>query len=284
MQIVFSRYIPLTVIAAGFTLLLSCGKESKLNPPLLPDEYSLPQGNQPIDDTIVSFKKRYGTYILYKFSHRDFAYSSGAMLTDTAAPGDPAHIAELYIYFRDNCLSWYPESFRRKALPFKLLFSSAVGSPLPGGAIAPGRGFVSTREMLAIGWANDKLAGLGPVERKALTARMHRYFMTRALQGRSIPVPVEYLALYPISFDGIGESNKYDRGIIEVQNSTTHNVATDIGSFVEAIAGKTTAELEAGILSPQSDRKGLIRRKYNILVRVFMDQYGVDLVAIGNKP
>ena len=38
-----------------------------------------------------------------------------------------------------------------------------------------------------------------------------------------------------------------------------------------------------GILHPNKDTKGLIRRKYDVLISYFEKEYNIDLQAIGNK-
>lgn len=60
------------------------------------------------------------------------------------------------------------------------------------------------------------------------------------------------------------------------------NVTWDFLCFINAITGQTKAELEATILSPAVDVKGLVRQKYDGLIRYYKTTYGVDLQAIGD--
>ncbi|WP_298710195.1 hypothetical protein [Chitinophaga sp.] len=283
MQHTFSRLIAPACVALSL-LAAACGKEERLNPPLLPDAYQLPQGNQPIDDSIVNFKNKYGTYFLYKFTHLDFAYTPTGMLSDTAAVGDPAYLKAAYDFFRLHCLAYYPEDFRKKTLPFRIYLSAAVGAKGPGGTIIVKKGFSCAAHMLAIGWTNARLETLSPEEKKATIAAMHRYYFHRALLGGSIPVPKDFLALMPASMASMTEANKYLRGMLEVQHVSKADPLWDLATYVEAVTGKTTAELEATILSPQVDRNGLVRKKYNIVLKHFKEEYNIDLAAIGNLP
>lgn len=64
---------------------------------------------------------------------------------------------------------------------------------------------------------------------------------------------------------------------------------TDWDSFVAWIVSTTEAEREAAtgtvnFLHSSKDTAGLIRRKYDIMVRYMLDNYGIDLVKIGNTP
>lgn len=281
MQLTFTRTITAACLAISL-LAAACGKEERLDPPLLPDAYQLPQGNQPVDDSIVAFKEKYGTYILYKFPYVDFAYTPTGMLPDTAVEADPAHIRAAYEFFRDNCLAFYPEAFRKKTLPFRIYIAGKIGLKGAGGTILPGKGFASAAHMLGIGWANDQLGTLAPADKKKTVAAMHRHYIHRALLGGSIPVPPDFLALFPADLNSLTEANKYLRGLVEVQYLTKGDPFLDMVAYVEVIAANTTAQLEATILTPQVDRNGLVRRKYNILLKYYKEQYGIDLAAIGN--
>ncbi len=111
---------------------------------------------------------------------------------------------------------------------------------------------------------------------------MHRSYMHRAISGGSLRIPDDFAALYP-SFTGLTEANKLEKGLLEYPPNNLKDLVRDFVSYVDAITSQTTAELEAGILRPQADKKGLVRKKYNIVLRYFQE-YGVDLAAIGNTP
>ena len=72
--------------------------------------------------------------------------------------------------------------------------------------------------------------------------------------------------------------------MLEVQAPNRPDRAQDFSSYTQAIMSHTTAELEATILSPQKDTKGIVRRKYNIVLNYFREKHNLDLAAIGNRP
>lgn len=283
MALTFKRFAAAAGMAGALCILAACGKEAKPSPQLLPDAFQLPQGNHAFDNEIVAFKKQYGTYILYKFNYRDFAYNNTGYLSDTAALGDPAYVGQLIQVFKES-LSVFPESFIKTTVPFKIILSSAIGAPLPGGAINVTTGFAASPEMLGIGWTKAELEQQTPEERKAFLASLRRYYMYRAALGKSVVMPNEFLALWPASISGITENNKYQFGMLEVQAPNRPDRAQDFSSYTQAIMSHTTAELEATILSPQKDTKGIVRRKYNIVLNYFREKHNLDLAAIGNRP
>jgi hypothetical protein len=77
----------LLLMAAG------CKKEDAIVPDKIVPEYSLPQGNHPYDTQIVDFHNKYGCYILYKFTEKDFKWNITNNLLYTADQGDENYIA-----------------------------------------------------------------------------------------------------------------------------------------------------------------------------------------------
>jgi len=79
----------------------------------------------------------------------------------------------------------------------------------------------------------------------------------------------------------------YSRGFIKAGTKQ----ADDAKYFIEAIisnpyedliAENTSTNTYVGILNPVKDVNGLIRKKYEILVNSFKENYGIDLQAIGD--
>jgi hypothetical protein len=270
-------------------VILSCRKEASLVPDQIPDFYTLPQGNQPYDDSIVAFHQKYGSYILYKFTPTDLTYNYSSTLPVTSGPANPAWIKYTLDYFKSECLNYYPESFLQKVMPFKILLAAYIDTSWRIGLeVTPiGRaetGFCATQGTLAIGWADSTLAQQSPARLKALRGFMHRSFIEQALLSGGLEVPADFRKNTPDSYtsaypgvDGILES----LATLRITNAT---VIWDFTSYVCAITGHTKAELDATILSPSFDRRGLVQLKYNAVINFFKNNYNIDLQAIGNHP
>jgi hypothetical protein len=54
-------------------------------------------------------------------------------------------------------------------------------------------------------------------------------------------------------------------------------------TFLDTICAKSKAQLDAYALNPTNDQLGMVKRKYDILINYFKNNYNVDLQAIGNK-
>lgn len=284
MQTTISR-IFILLFSGCLGMLASCRKEAALYAPLPPDAYELPQGNSAYDDTIVAFKQQYGSYILYNFTNRDFAYARGSSISDTAAVPDPAYVPDAIRLLKDKCLPWYPETFRQKCMPFRIILAATIGTASNGAIVANTSGFSASAEMLGIGWTNAQLASLSAADLKKVAANLHRYFVQRAVMGGSLKIPDTFLALSAPNSASYNDANKYEKGMLEwPRNFAAGQYYIDFGAYVYAITSQTTAELNAGVLKSTVDKKGLIRQKYNIVVTFFKTEYGLDLTAIGNLP
>jgi hypothetical protein len=267
----------------------SCHKEASPVPDKVPDFYTLPQGNQPYDDSIVAFHQKYGSYILYKFTQRDLTYSYNYYLPVTYGPANPAWIKNTLAYFRSECLDFYPESFLQKTMPFKIMLAAYFDSSyVLGEVITPmGRaltGFCATRGTLGIGWTDSTLSQQSPARLKQLRGFLHRSYMQQAVLSGAIEIPAAFKKYSPDSYLPFG-GNEPAGGMIEGISAALGkdaNVVWDFSCYICAITGHTKAELDATILNPAYDTKGLIQLKYNAVINFYRDNYGVDLQAVGN--
>ena len=289
MSTVFLRKIMAVCLPLLLCIFLSCRKEASIIPDQIPDFYTLPQGNQPYDDSVVAFHQKYGSYILYKFTPTDLTYNYSNNLPITSGPANPAWIKNTLDYFKSECLQYYPESFLQKSMPFKILLAAYIDTSfIVDGKIMPSyrslTGFCATRGTLAIGWTDSTLTQQSPARLKQLRGFMHRSYIQQALLSRALELPDDFKKYCPDSYtaayagrDGILE-NLADLRIVNA------SAVWDFACFVCAITGHTKAELDATILSPAFDTKGLVKLKYTAVINFFKNNYNVDLQAIGNHP
>lgn len=258
---------------------IACNKEAALTPDPVQPLYTLPQGNHEYDDTIVAWYKKYNTFVLYKFTQLDYAYNYSDKKTDSAFNANPAYVASTLQYIREELLDVYPEAFLKTTLPYKILLASYIGA----GNTRSATGFSATSSMLAIGWADSTLSKKTPAERKQMRGWLHRSYMERVVRTDGTIVPDAFKALAPPSYGQVPPARLLAEGIVEPYNNQL-NVATDFLAFIQLITSHTKDELEAGVLRSQVDEKGLIRKKYDVVVSTFLNRYQVDLQAIGNRP
>lgn len=259
--------------------MIACQKEEKLTASTYENAYTLPQGNTATDDTIMAIHQQYGTYVLYRFTQDDYAYNFTFKLKDSAFSANPAYVDTALQFFRQQLMMYYPESFLRKTMPFKLLLASYIGSADRRSAT----GFASNVSTLTMGWADSTMLHKTPEEIKHLRSELHHYYWERAYRAGIIKIPVAFSELSPL-YAYVNIYNRYSQGVVSDVYLTDLTVGEDFLAYVELIAGSSVAELESGLFLPQNDTKGLIRKKYNIVNDYCKNEYGVDLQAIGQVP
>ncbi|RAJ08252.1 hypothetical protein LX64_00899 [Chitinophaga skermanii] len=257
-------------------VMAACSKEDKLTPSPVKPLYQIPQGNQPYDDTIVKLYGQYKTYILYKYTHADFAYNLLNNRTDSAQAPNLTYVPNALEMLRKGILNKYPEAFLQKTMPQKILLASSIGNTGKPSA----SNFAATISAMTIGWCDSTLVKQTPENMRFIYRKMNRAYFERLMLANIITVPADFSALAYTSYDVVGPV-PYALGIVEPP-AFGNNQTTDFLGFVEHIMGYTKSELDATILSASVDKSGKIKKKYAIVVKFFLDNYNFDLQAIGN--
>ncbi|SEW51077.1 hypothetical protein [Chitinophaga arvensicola] len=259
-------------------LLTACGKEAALTPDPVMPMYTLPQGNQVYDDTIVAWYKQYNTYVLYKFTQLDYAYNYTEIRKDSAFSANPAYIAASLKFLRTEILNTYPDAFLKATMPYKILLASWIG----GNGKRSVTGFATTSSMLAMGWVDSTLTQKTPAELKLVRGWLHRAYMECAFRTGYLTIPDAFKLLAPRSYQPVEASNMYSFGMLE-PNDGNMNVVTDFLKYIELLTSQSKADLEAGLWSKRVDVNGLIRKKSAVVLAHFLNNYQIDLQAIGGR-
>lgn len=281
------RYFLISAFAGMLLLCLgACHKEAPLTPSPASDFYSLPQGNHPYDDSIMAFYKQYGSYMLYKFDTVDYAYNYTKYLSIRAAQGNEAYVPQAIDFFKKQCLNLYPENFLQATMPFKVILASYIDTLyLNTGYARSVTNIMAGRGMLAIGWADSTLQQQSTARLQLLKGSLNRCYFWQGLQSGALVIPPDFAALYPTEFIN-GSTLQSTLGLIEipynVDNDQQASLMWDFLCYIKAITSRTKADLDATILKPSFDTKGLIRKKYAILINYYQTNYGMDLQAVGN--
>ncbi|MBV8255542.1 MAG: hypothetical protein JO154_23295 [Chitinophaga sp.] len=284
----FLRIIMIGLLPLMLLSMSACHKE-KIVATGVPDFYVLPQGNQSYDDSIVAFHKKYGSYILYKFTDRDFKFDYVRNLNAAATVGNLAYVANTLQFIKTQYLNFYTESYLHQTLPFKILLAAAidtVAANRPNGPLVRSySGFYATSSMLAIGWTDSTLLQLSPSRFKEIRGYMHQAFAQQAALSGALTIPAEFMKYIPASYTTIDLDMGINGFTTDIRSVPIieRNVAWDFASFVGQITSHTKAELDATILSPSYDKLGLLNAKYNAVIQYY-NQQGTDLQAIGELP
>lgn len=290
----------LIIVILGVVLAVGCYDEDALTSTETPEyNYTLPQGDHPYDAKIVDWFDRCGFYILYKFEPRDAywnirtwlgADADGATyLSFLAPPANEAYVDGMLDVLERKMLNFYPDTMLRRCMPIKVLLCDSIRKS------SSDPGYLFQFDCLLLSGAKGKLQSKQPSEMDVLKSGLNYDFLERLRTNGKITLSDEFFTVssYNETYDSKTKV-VYSYGYINTW-SQKKGKDYDWKEFVEAIVKTPYKELTAepdspdyawqdfkGILHEKRDVKGLIRKKYDIMIRYFKDMYGVDLQKIGD--
>jgi len=276
----------------AFVLLVvgACRKEAALTPSPIEIQYKLPQGNNPFDTAMVAFQQRYGSFFLYKFTQLDFGWmpvnssgsstSNGLMTSHACDTADVSAIGKVLPFVRNNWLDLYPDALLKVGLPYKVLLAKNLRT-LP----------LQTKINTVIGYNHITISNfseafdtMGIAAKAAFRQDLHATFWNWMLTNNKVLMAPGFLTASNYTQAGVTTANMYQYGFLSPMiPALSTKVINDELDYIKAITGKTKAQLEATILDPATDVKGLIRLKYNAIIAYYKTNFNLDLQQIGEK-
>jgi hypothetical protein len=292
-------------------LLAACERAEELTPRLEPEnvygDHTLPQGNHDYDDYIVEFLDKYNTLILYKYAPHDIywnvtnnivrpvEYDSAGQVAVAGyldTPADEAYIGQQLELTREKFLRHYPDDFLLRMLPKKILLVNSFVSLTVAG-VATNQAPFSGYDYLLFPWGGPGILTITPAEVNDFRARASDIFLRRLVNNGKITRDPTFLSISDYATPGSTNAAKIANGFI-APSATSQ--ADDWAAYVQAIVSNPYDTLVAprgdipltdfvnrrGLLTPEYDTGGRIRRKYDAMIAYFRDEHGIDLQAIGN--
>jgi len=294
-------------------VLSACNKsEETLTPSEIVDTYSVPQGNNAFDPTLVNYYQKYGTYILYKFTEKDTYWTptgwkkpvmaaSGAWSAGgEVAAADVAYIPAQLALIQSKWFGFYSDKFMKKFLPTKILLCSKVDS-VTNGFIFGGPTVVYVKQTKKVGafYNYDNIqVNYGDASVSIMTAAETRIFLAKvnlifiqSIIARGLSQPTtEFITTTDYTTTMTSSAQSYGKGIIISYFGPS--AQADWNAYITAMVTYSTVNLNTstaitdtspvGILNPTKDVNGQIKKRYNIVRNYFINEYNVDLQLIGN--
>lgn len=283
--------------------MLACDDENGLTPTETPEfGYSVPQGEHDYDDRIVDWNERCNTFILYKFDLKEVFWDVTGWKESEPTPegsskpytqgwvadvADEDYVGEQLYLIETLFLNFYPDSTLRRCLPLKLLLCKEFGLRSPDGKFTP-YNVQSGYDYLAFNWGSEEVLTFTNIQKNTFKYEVNNTFLTRLLNNGKIVEDADF-------YEGMNYENKvtntnmYERGFIKSGTKQENDVEIYISAIIQTPYEELIAEptndkdySNRGILNAKKDVNGYIRKKYDILVNKFKENYGIDLQAIGN--
>lgn len=295
-------YVCLSMLVTFF---VACNDEDNLVPTDTPEfGYRVPQGNHDYDDQIVAWNERCNTFILYKFNLKELYWAITSWEESKPTPedhdyqypylnsgfvgevADENYVGQQLSLLEDMFLNFFPDTTLRRCLPLKLLLCSKLFRR----DVAGNETFLNIKsgyDYLAFNWGNGNILNMTDKEKNSFKQDVNTTFLERLINSSKI-VPTEVFYEEMNYKDKITQANMYARGFLSAETDQKK----DILFYIRAIVSTPYEDLLAepadkdytymGILNSKKDVNGYIRKKYNVLVDQFKEDYGIDLQAIGN--
>lgn len=298
------------IFIMGVVLLASCKTQEE---PLTPSEgmempYKVPQGNNEYDNRIVDWNKRTGTFILYKFTDRDAYWkkfnwdkiiynAAGSIVGGTTLiqEAKPEYIDKLLTLVEDNYFKLFPDQFLKKALPIRILLCDTINYYSSSKFYL--RNYHIGTDYICIGYAGAGFdANWTTANIKAMRDRLVPDIFSSLLNSKDIQIPEEFksLSTYGVA---VTNTNMFEKGFLYYSSTaTTVTPEWDWSNYVKYISQYPYSMFTTppstpdrfpyltGMLLPAKDKYGLVKQKYDIVVKYFKDVHGIDIQAIGNMP
>jgi hypothetical protein len=302
-----------TTIICSTVMMLSCNKDN--NPTQVSEKsttrYQLPQGSASFDTEILNLFQKYDSYILYKFSDIDFNYQfsynfanppvgSGNATTGPVVMrgGDSIAIQSALDFINTYWFSFYPDNFKKKYLPQKILLAGLIYTTRYNGTtkiydtprVNPYTLPIEGVDHITLPKIDTAFNSYPLASKLLLKAKLNSLFLKHLMYPvintipAPVPVPADFFKVSDYSLGGITRELKYKYGFdtLGVVGRAPTPIVDMVG-FLDSICAKSKSQLDAYMLNPNVDVLGLTRRKYELLVNYFKTNYNVDIQAIGNK-
>jgi len=267
------------------SLLTACQKEAALTASPAKPLYTLPQGNHSYDQSILQFYQNYHSLILYRFDSVAYGYNVTGPLNPQLAMrvADTNAISSALDFLHANWLDLYPEAFLQQTLPYKILLSSQISiADLFNGQVDFYRYYPAMGGLnyVAFGLVNDSLNTLTAQQVDSTRGLLQQAFWQQAVQNKMIGRPAAFDSL--TNYAQVDQTNLRRNGMF-FYHPYGNNGVVDFLDYIQVITSTDSTTMSNTWLSPAVDIKGRYAAKYKLILNYYIQNYGVNLQAIGNK-
>lgn len=288
--------------------LVSCASDLSISEiePLTPD-YELPQGKSPADSRIVELYKKYGTYVLYEFPEKDFNWKlidtslgepETPPVTYSYKPADPAYAGDILDLLEKSWFRFCKDEFLKKYFHQKVFLVSA----LQQGEMDEEDEYrfidflIETHHMV-ISNCSEKIRDKSDYEMRELRISLQESLLNSWMYDKIGEAPNDFFKVssytsHAIDYDPDSEDFTRTRGFIfadkygyewstylmgaDFPEYSKWDMDQDLYHYIYALITRTSAEWADDLTYP------LVKEKYDILIKFFLEKYGLDIQAMGN--
>lgn len=288
--------------------LSGCSKDNDLGPLTEIEDDYVPLKGDLDNNTFTRFAelyKKYNTYFIHQFTQNDIVWSlvtgsgGGNAKNCVIEPVQTAYVGKLLDWIDESFLSFYPESFLKKVLPYKIYLASTVLYK-SGSSLVEWPGTYGGNSLI-FGYGYSKLDQLTVAEKYDYFNRINRDFIYWIIGNSVIKFPDKFSEISDYGVNISSSSSTYvqptecrfksvsvptdamlTNGMLGSNSSSSlmsSKINTDIQNFLFYM--RYFAENSQQWIRYKSFPK--VKQKYDLLRSYLMDTYGFDPHALGNS-
>ncbi|WP_431216326.1 hypothetical protein ACQ86N_17850 [Puia sp. P3] len=171
----------------------------------------------------------------------------------------------------------------QQTLPYKILLSSQISianiffGQVRDYTYLPAIGGLN---YVDFGLVNDSLKTLSARQVDSTRGLLQQAFWQQAVQNKMIERPSTFDSL--TNYSQVGQTNLHQNGMF-FYHPYGNNGVVDFLDYIQVITSTDSTTMSNTWLSPSVDVNGLYAAKYNLILNYYIQNYGVNLQAIGNK-
>lgn len=264
----------------------SCYKEDTVKPSADEERYvnidSLKnQGKNIYQDRLISYADKYGVLTMYQFNPILFYYEIVTNPVYKYKDADESSVGTLLDLIDEVFYSLIGDKAILKLTPLNILLVSDLEHA--DGTKQVYEDCYFGLFSLTFSGADAKINSWDKARKQIYKNNVTSGYLKRAYDRGSIKQSLNFGAVSEYNSKTVNESNYKEYGFVENNASSFQGEKEDFYAYIRLLVSTPTADLTApgGFLDPEVDKKGLIKKKYDIVVKHFKE-YDIDLVKIGN--
>ena len=296
-------------------IFVACDNDDVVGASAPEDVADFPQGDHDYDREFVSFKDKYGSIVLYKFTESQFRWAFTEYIPYYGTMGDESNVAIGWSLVKEG-LSVWPESFLQSRMPFHIILADSVYRKVDG--YDENWNTIKVKKVqnscygynhIAFGVVNNRLDPNDLATRKQMVGDVAYALIGYAVSKNKLEIPESFDTLFTRYKDHYSTSmaTKSDsyvnewgyngagtlEGSAEIDQYTVYH---DFALFVKYMVMMSPETFEEQFLNENFDCGGFhdsswttftpehpVRRKYEAVRDYFKNVVGIDLGAIGNR-
>ena len=241
------------------------------------------QGTNIYTDRLVGYYDKYSVLTMYQFDTTLFQYEVTNRPKYRYKDADEKHVGKLLDILDELFYKQIGDMAIIKYNPLNVLLVSDLEKIDEIDELKKFKDCYFGRYSLTFSGADSKIGAWDKDRKIEFKNYVISQYLLRMLNNGLVDYPATFSMVSIYNNSRVNSSNYKEYGFILDDGAYWKSMPSDFTSYIDMIIENTKEELEAdgGLLNPSVDVNGLIKRKYDVVVK-FFKECDIDLVKIAN--